>query len=235
MLRFSAVLAVVGLLALAANASAAPPDREPLPSGAFTATACGFDVLVEPVKEQFTLMTFPEGRPVVAVRHRALPNSGEQRQRFDHAEYLRAFIHDGESRRFDPVQRGRTLVVLRSSVHKSASACIRDRPNLVRNRRADGRCHRTNRGPLRLARIGRPTSRASLALRCPVAVRVLGVPALTGAPARAPAKGARGSRLPRGLVGSSFHSPARSRSDHLTIALDDSRMWSRMPQPWGEG
>ena len=65
MLRFSAVLAVAGLLAFPASASAEPPDREPLPSGAFTTTACGFDVLVEPVHEQFTLMTFPEGRPVV--------------------------------------------------------------------------------------------------------------------------------------------------------------------------
>jgi hypothetical protein len=30
-----------------------------------TATACGFDILIEPVNEQFTLMTFPEGLPVV--------------------------------------------------------------------------------------------------------------------------------------------------------------------------
>jgi hypothetical protein len=36
-----------------------------LPSGSVTATGCGFDVLIEPVNEQFTLMTFPEGLPVV--------------------------------------------------------------------------------------------------------------------------------------------------------------------------
>ena len=65
MLRFSAVLAVAGLLVFPASASAEPPDREALPPGSVTATACGFDVLIEPVKEQFTLMTFPEGRPVV--------------------------------------------------------------------------------------------------------------------------------------------------------------------------
>lgn len=65
MLRFSAVLAVAGLLAFPAGASAEPPDREVLPSGSVTATACGFDVLIEPVKDKFTLMTFPEGRPVV--------------------------------------------------------------------------------------------------------------------------------------------------------------------------
>ena len=65
MLRFSAVLAVAGLLALPVSASAEPPDREVLPSGPITATACGFDVLIEPVKDKFTLMTFPEGRPVV--------------------------------------------------------------------------------------------------------------------------------------------------------------------------
>ena len=65
MLRFSAVLAVAGLLALPVSASAEPPDREVLPSGSLTTTACGFDVLIEPVKDQFTLMTFPEGRPVV--------------------------------------------------------------------------------------------------------------------------------------------------------------------------
>jgi hypothetical protein len=65
MLRFAAVLAVAGLLALPVSASAEPPDRQPLPSGSVTATACGFDVLIEPVKDNFTLMTFPEGRPVV--------------------------------------------------------------------------------------------------------------------------------------------------------------------------
>jgi hypothetical protein len=65
MSRFTAVLAVAGLLALPASASAAPPAREPLPPTSVTATACGFDVLIEAVNEQFTLMTFPEGLPVV--------------------------------------------------------------------------------------------------------------------------------------------------------------------------
>jgi hypothetical protein len=65
MFRFSAVLAVAGLLALPASASAEAPDREVLPSESFTTTACSFEVLVEPVQGQFTLMTFPEGLPVV--------------------------------------------------------------------------------------------------------------------------------------------------------------------------
>jgi hypothetical protein len=65
MRRFSVVLAVAGFLALPVSASAGPPDREVLPSGPISTTACGFDVLIEPVSEQFTLMTFPEGLPVV--------------------------------------------------------------------------------------------------------------------------------------------------------------------------
>jgi hypothetical protein len=63
--RLAAVLVVAGLLALPASASADPPDREPLPPGSVTATACGFDVVIEAGNEQFTLMTFPEGLPVV--------------------------------------------------------------------------------------------------------------------------------------------------------------------------
>jgi hypothetical protein len=65
MTRFSVLLAVVGALALSSPALAEPPDREVLPSVPITATACGFDVLIEPINERFTLMTFPEGRPVV--------------------------------------------------------------------------------------------------------------------------------------------------------------------------
>ena len=99
MLRFSAVLAVAGLLALPVSASAAPPDRQPLPSGSFTTTACGFDVLIEPVKEQLHAHDLPRRQAGRGVPHRAFRNSGDQRQCFDHAECLRAsfttFNHDG--------------------------------------------------------------------------------------------------------------------------------------------
>ena len=153
MLRSFAVLAVAGLLALPASASAEPPDREVLPSGAVTATACGFDVLIEPVKDKFTLMTFPEGLPVVQFL------TGHSIARLSSANASIMLNVSGPS--FTTVNHDGSIQFsgagplgdLRSSVHKSASARLRDRPTLVRNRRADDRSHRTNRGPLRLARI----------------------------------------------------------------------------------
>jgi hypothetical protein len=58
----AAIFVFVALLVPVAKA--APPDREVLPSGAITSAACGFDVLIEPIHERFTLMTFPPGHPV---------------------------------------------------------------------------------------------------------------------------------------------------------------------------
>ena len=64
-MRHIVVGALVGALALSGAALAGPPTREPIPQESFVTTSCGFDVLIEPVVGQFTLMTFPEGRPVV--------------------------------------------------------------------------------------------------------------------------------------------------------------------------
>jgi hypothetical protein len=59
------LLAVLAALVFSGSAVAAPPTREPVPSEPFVTNSCGFDVLIEPVVGEFTLMTFPEGLPVV--------------------------------------------------------------------------------------------------------------------------------------------------------------------------
>jgi hypothetical protein len=64
-MRWILVAAGLAVLASSGTAFADPPTREPIPQEPFVTTSCGFDVLIEPVVGQFTLMTFPEGRPVV--------------------------------------------------------------------------------------------------------------------------------------------------------------------------
>lgn len=64
--RLLILIPLVAALALAPSASSAPPVRELLPPlGEYTSTACGFPVVIETVQENFTLMTFPEGGPVL--------------------------------------------------------------------------------------------------------------------------------------------------------------------------
>jgi hypothetical protein len=64
MKRFFAIGVLLVAFALPTAAAADPPDREPAPFESFTTTACGFEVLIEPVQQHFWVMTFPEGRVV---------------------------------------------------------------------------------------------------------------------------------------------------------------------------
>jgi hypothetical protein len=65
MKRLLGVATLLVALVLPASAAADPPVRELLPSGPITSEACGFEVLIEPIHEKFTLMTFPIGHSPV--------------------------------------------------------------------------------------------------------------------------------------------------------------------------